>query len=141
MALETLHPMVIHFPIALLLTAFLFETVALVCRVPALHRIAFWNLILGMWGTLAAVITGGMATLSVRVSGPSRSVLWAHELLGCVAFALAAVAGSWHLAVGSAMPRPARWMAWGVLGLACAVMSVAGYLGGRLVYEFNLVGP
>ena len=56
--MESAHPLVVHFPIALLLTAVLLDLAALVLRRPGLHRIALWNLSLGALGAGIAVLTG-----------------------------------------------------------------------------------
>lgn len=141
MSVEILHPMTVHFPIALLLASFVSETVALVFKVPSWHRISFWNLLFGTWGALAAVITGGIAATAARHgSVQSYQTQRGHELVGSLAFAMAVMALSWHLAVGKEMRRTSRWIAWGWLGLTCAVIALASHLGGRLVYEFKVMG-
>ena len=141
MSVELLHPMVVHFPIALLLVSFFCETIALALKIPSWHRLSFWNLIFGMWGALAAVMTGGIAsTMTEHYSFQSYGVQQWHEMTGALAFAMTVIVGSWHLAVGKQMKPVSRWIAWGLLGLTCLVMTVAAYLGGRLVYEFKVVG-
>jgi uncharacterized membrane protein len=60
-----LHPMVVHFPVALLLTGLVFELVAAVRGSPALARTALMLLVLGFVGALAAVATG-LASPEVR---------------------------------------------------------------------------
>lgn len=140
MPLEVLHPMTVHFPIALLLVAFLVETLALVLKAPAWHRVAFWNLVLGTWAALAAAVTGGIAAAIAKPpSWESRSVLDLHGFWGALAFAAATTVMAWHLAAGQAMSRQSRWVAWGLLGVTCGIMTFAAHLGARLVYEYGLV--
>jgi uncharacterized membrane protein len=57
--------MVVHFPVALLLTGLVFELVAAVRGSPALARTALMLLVLGFVGALAAVATG-LASPEVR---------------------------------------------------------------------------
>ena len=47
--MESVHPLVVHFPIALLLTALLLDGAGLVFRRPDLHRLALWNLCWERW--------------------------------------------------------------------------------------------
>ena len=56
--MESVHPLMVHFPIALLLTAPLADLVAFVLKRPAFYRIGLWNLSLGTLGAGAAVRTG-----------------------------------------------------------------------------------
>ena len=73
--MESLHPLVVHFPIALLLSAVGLELLALLLKRPALHRISLWNLCLGTLGAAAAVLTG----LRAEVAG-LRTELRSFEL-------------------------------------------------------------
>lgn len=140
MPIEVLHPMTVHFPIALLIVAFVVETLALAFRMPAWHRVSFWNLVLGTWGALAAAITGGVAAAVAQPpSWESRTVLNLHSVWGTLAFACAAAIASFHLAAGKEMPRRSRWIAWGLLGVTCGVITFASHLGARLVYEYGVV--
>ncbi len=133
------HPMVVHFPIALLVVALLIETLALILPRAGWHRVALWNLVLGTWGALLAVITGGIAAAGARpVLEESRNVLEMHGTIGTLAFALAAAVNGWHLAAGQQMSRRSRWIAWGFLVLTCGVLAYAAHLGARLVYEYGL---
>ncbi len=140
MPLEALHPMMVHFPIALLWAALLVETLALAFRKPGWHKITLWNLVLGTWGALAAAVTGGISAAAVGAPPTQAAArgLEAHSVWGMSAFALAVTVNAWHLAAGQQMKRPARWMAWGLLALTCGVMTYAGHLGARLVYEHGL---
>lgn len=140
MPVEVLHPMTVHFPIALLLVSFLVETLALGLKIPAWHRVSFWNLILGTWGALAAAVTGGVSAAMVKhPSWQSWAVLERHSLWGALAFAGATGVAAWHLAAGKQMSRRSRWIAWGCLGMVCAIMTFASHLGARLVYEYGVV--
>ncbi len=141
MPAEALHPMMVHFPIALLLVSLLVETLALFFKKPAWHRITLWNLVLGTWGALATVVTGGIsaAVASPGVAPEVARALEAHTVWGMVSFLLAVTVNAWHLGAGQQMKRSARWMAWGLLFVTCGVVSYTGHLGARLVYQYGLV--
>lgn len=139
---ETLHPMVVHFPIALLLAALATETLGLALNTPSWHQISLWNLVVGTLGALAAVVTGGIASgVAEQVSAESLRVQQIHEVLGCLVLLLAALVSGWHMAAGEKMTRVQRWRAWWLLALTCAVTAAAGHFGGLLVYKFGVVCP
>ncbi|MCK9425125.1 MAG: hypothetical protein M0Q21_03680 [Ignavibacteriaceae bacterium] len=132
-----LHPMIVHFPIALLIVGFLSEVVGLFLKKEFFTKAAFYLLILGTLGVVAAYITGDIAGDGVSETGQLKNALETHEH--------AAQLTLWLMA-GAAIVRIALvWMkkfegvfkyAAFVLFLA-GVLSVArtGYYGGELVYK------
>lgn len=138
----TLHPMMVHFPIAMLLAALATETLGLLLKTPSWHRISLWNLVVGTLGALAAVVSGGIASGVLEPgSAESMRVQRIHEVLGCLVLLLAALVSGWHMVAGERMTRVHRWRAWYLLALTCGVTAVAGHFGGLLVYKFGVASP
>lgn len=133
--------MFVHFPIALLLAAFASETLALAFNVPAWRRISLWNLVLGTWGALAAAVTGGISAAAVTQPPGSRAVLMAHTVGGCLVLGVAGLVTAWRLSAEKQMDARRRWICWALLGVACVLTAYTGHLGGRLVFEFDVVPP
>jgi uncharacterized membrane protein len=135
--MHPIHPMAVHFPIALLSASVLFDLFSGRWQSEGL-RVASWNtLLLGLGGAVAAVITGSIAEEAVEHSGVPKQVLEIHETLGFATF--------WVFAGLSGL-RIAEWLGWIrerrplrlVLGLgAVALLFIASYYGGSLVYEFG----
>jgi len=132
-----LHPMIVHFPIALLMVGFLSEIIGLTLKKEFFTKAAFYLLILGTLGVVAAYITGDIAGDGVSETGQLKNALETHE--HAAQFTL------W-LMVGAAIARIA--LVWlkkldGILKYAAfvlffaGVLSVArtGYYGGELVYK------
>jgi uncharacterized membrane protein len=129
--------MAVHFPIALLSASVLFELLAGKWRPEEFKSASLYMLLLGLAGALISVITGSMAEEAVEHSGVPERVLEIHETLGFATF--------WLFAGLSAL-RVAAWLGWirerplvsSAVGLAgVAVLFVASYYGGSLVYEFG----
>jgi uncharacterized membrane protein len=129
--------MAVHFPIALLSASVLFELLAGKWRLEEFKSASLYTLLLGLAGALISVITGSMAEEAVEHSGVPERVLEIHESLGFATFWM--FAGLFGL-------RVAAWLGWIrerpfvslILGLAgVAVLFVASYYGGSLVYEFG----
>ena len=79
------HPMVVHFPTALFPTSFLFDLLSWGIAEPVLVKVAFYNIAVGLLGSLLAILTGlvdyfGMVPGSrkhrVTTSGPGLKQIW-----------------------------------------------------------------
>ena len=138
--MESIHPALVHFPIALLVTAFLFETLALAMRRPAWHRISLWNLGLGTLGAGVAVLTGRMAETVAKHSPEIEKVLEQHERLGYLVLGLALALVGWRLIRRDRLGPRSRWAVWVLLAALCVLVGTTAHLGGRLVYEFGVGG-
>ncbi len=138
--MESLHPMTVHFPIALLLAALLIEALALIFKHPDLHRTSLWVLGLGAMGAIAAVVTGRMAEGVAKHSLEIHQVMHLHERLGYVVLGLAIVVTGWRLLKKDRLTLRTRRIAWALLVVACGIMAFSAHLGGRLVYEFGVGG-
>ena len=141
--MHPLHPMAVHFPIALLSASVLFDLLSSRWRQKDMRIVSLYTLILGLAGALIAVLTGAAAEEAVEHSGVPEWVLEIHETLGFTTF--------WVFA-GLLGLRAADWFGWIrerrslsiSLGLgAVAVLIIASYYGRSLVYDFGagVAGP
>ena len=74
-----LHPMIIHFPIALLIVGFLFETIGLFVQKEFFSKTGFYLLILGTIGVITAYFTGQSAGNGISEAGTLKQALETHE--------------------------------------------------------------
>ena len=138
--MQSVHPMVVHFPIALLSVAALLDVAALLLKRPGLHRIALWNQSLGAMAAAVAVATGLRAEQVAKHSFEIWQVMERHERLGIATLILSLMAAAWRLAHRDQLTPRARILTT-VLGLLAVVtLSFGARLGGRLVYEFGVGG-
>jgi len=137
---ESVHPLVVHFPIALLITALLLDGFALALKRPPLHRVALWNLTLGTCGAGVAVWTGYRATDIARHSFEIHQVMELHRKLGIATLILGSLVVIWRLWKRDRLGLPAKLLVFlAMLGMA-GTLSYGAHLGGRLVYEFGVGG-
>ena len=68
MSLDEIHPLIIHFPIALLSAGFLFDFLSYMLKQKGLESAGWWNLILGVVSSLCALITGLITDLASKPS-------------------------------------------------------------------------
>jgi uncharacterized membrane protein len=136
--LHPIHPMVVHFPIALLSTSVLTDALAMGrWRHQELRVTSLSMLLIGLAGAIVAVITGSLAEHAAERSGVPEQVLELHEALGFSS--LWVFAGLLGLRIAEARgwvrQRPLLSLALGLV--AVIVLFAASYYGGSLVYEFG----
>ena len=74
-----LHPIIVHFPIALLIVGFLFDLTGAILNRDFFSKTGFYLLILGTLGVLAAYISGNIAGDGVSEVGALKQALENHE--------------------------------------------------------------
>lgn len=135
--MHPIHPMVVHFPIALLSASVLFDLLATRWKSEQFRSASLYTLILGLAGALISVVSGHMAEEAVEHTAVPEQVLEIHEKLGFATF--------WIFA-GLLGLRAAEWLGWmrerRVLTItleigAVIVLFVASYYGGSLVYDYG----
>lgn len=122
------HPVVVHFPVALLLAAVLAEALALLSRRPAWSGTARYCLLLGSLGAVVASATGWAWADAEDLAATTHRWLG----LGTTAFALGTTLLAWR--ARRLAHAGGRW-AWRLALLAtAALVALTGYQGGRLTY-------
>jgi uncharacterized membrane protein len=135
--LTHLHPMIVHFPIALLFVGFLADAAGLIFKKEFFTRSGFYLLILGTIGVVSAYLSGNYAGEGVTEAGALKQALETHEN--------AATLTLW-LMVGAALVRIAmvvlkkyvgayRWIALLIFFLGVLSIARTGFYGGELVYK------
>lgn len=133
--------MIVHFPIALLLTALALDSLALLVKRPALHRVALWNLGLGTLGAGVAVLTGYQAAEIAKHTFEIHQVMELHRKLGIATLILGGFIVVWRLWKRDQLGVRARLFTLLVMLVMTGTLSYGAHLGGRLVYEFGVGGP
>ncbi len=134
------HPMVVHFPIALILVGFLAEVVSLFFKKEkCLSRTGFYLLILGTLSAIVAWTTGQLFT-DTPSGGAIAAIFEKHENGGLVTM-IVMIAGSlfrsW-LMISRKEETKLRWVAFGVYCLAFASVIYTGFMGGTMVYNYMM---
>ena len=127
------HVVFVHFPIALTITAIVFEWLA--ARKPgpraaALADAAYWNLTAAAVMSVAAVATGVLAWRWQLEGAPLRGTLLLHALFGGAS--AVAILLLWWLRFRQrdcVVSSPGRWY-FALTVVAFVIITVAGHLGG-----------
>ena len=135
--LTHLHPMILHFPIALLIVGFLFDVVALFYKQEQMSRIGFYLLVLGALGTIAALLSGENAGEGIVEQGLLKDAIEKHEHAAELTLWLVGVTAVARLVLVVLKKYTGVFKAAVLVLFLASVLSVArtGYYGGKLVYE------
>jgi uncharacterized membrane protein len=138
--LQNIHPLVVHFPLALLPVATLFYLLAWVSRRDSVAWMALWLLVLGSVSGTVAAGTGLYADEGVMVDPSVREqLLDLHKLWMLSTLGSSAVLTIWALA-GRPFPTRGRGVFVLLLLAVLAIMAHGADYGGRLVYDYNAGG-
>jgi uncharacterized membrane protein len=133
-----IHPLLVHFPIALLLASVVLSWADLLWKGKNFERAAWYTLLLGLTGTVVTVATGLIAAQDVPPGSPAQATLNTHRLLGVatfVVFGLQAICAWRNKGVYSPGKR-ALHTAIQLVGVALIV--TVGFFGGELVYTYGV---
>ena len=135
-----LHPFVLHFAVALLLMAPLFDVLGLLLHREALLLAGRWNTLFGTAAAVLALLTGLGAEASLGPhSDAGEALLHLHRALGFVLMAVWIPIAGWRAASRLPLPSRARTLYLAAAISGAAILTVETVLGGTMVYQ-NGVG-
>ena len=125
------HVVLIHFPIALFITAVAFDLVAQWTKCRSLAHTAYYNLLMAAISTVPALATGLLAWRFQLEGKELKGILLLHLILACVSTALIWLVWWVHFhARRKTVYLPAYRLALEVL--AVGIVALTGHLGGFL---------
>jgi uncharacterized membrane protein len=138
-----IHPLLVHFPIALLYAAIAVDLVGCVCWCnKPLRQTATLLYALGTVGAIAAYLTGRAASQSIWIPGMAQAVLkqhWDWALRTVWFFAIVTVVRFVLLRPSRRDPAVATVAAFALVGLVGAgLLLETGDRGGRLVFQHGV---
>lgn len=139
LSLSHLHPMLVHFPIALIVVGFIVDVASILYKKEAcLSTLGFYLLILGTLAALTALLTGTLFT--DEMSGAAGTVKDTHELFAWTTVGILVVLSAFRIFLkAKALEGTSfKWIALTLYGLAAISVSITGFYGGTLVYNYMM---
>jgi uncharacterized membrane protein len=134
-----LHPMLVHFPIALVIFGFLAELASLFFKKEEwLSNAGFYLLVLGTITALSAWLTGTFFTSPMSDSAgeiKARHEFFAWLTLGSL---ITASVVSILIRSGKMENSNLKWFSFALYALAVVFVSITGFYGGTLVYNYMM---
>jgi uncharacterized membrane protein len=136
--LDVIHPIVVHFVIAMALISVVFDLVGVVTKRQNLFEVSFWNLLVATVAIFVAIIFGQVEAGLANPYGASRDILNIHSTIGWSLAGVLAVLTGWRYVVRQKDPTvlPAGFVV--VDGLLAALVFTQVYLGDKLVWVYGL---
>jgi uncharacterized membrane protein len=134
------HPMIVHFPIALIITGFLADVVFLFFRSEkCLSRTGFYLMVLGALAAIAAWTTGQLFT-NEPAQGEILSVFEKHETGAIITMILMIIGAGLriYLVRSKKEDTSLKWVVFIIYLLAVGTVSFTGLMGGTMVYKYML---
>lgn len=137
MDLTHLHPMIVHFPIALLIVGFLFDIAGSITKRESFTQTAFYLIILGALGVIAAFITGDQAGSGITEEGALKQALENHEDAATLTIWIVSIVAAFRIALVllKKFKGVLKMVSLALFLIAVLAIARTGYYGGELVYK------
>ena len=135
---DTLHPIVVHFVIAMVLFAFVCDVVGYLTGKTHLFEVSWWNMSVATVAIFVAVIFGQFEAGLAQPYDLVKSVLNYHTLIGWSLSGLIAAITAWRYILRSRNPQklPIHYIAAGLI--LTVIVGLQVYLGDQLVWVYGL---
>lgn len=137
---DHLHPLIVHFPIAVITVGFFADVVSLFFRSEkCLSRTGFYLMILGSVAAIAAWSSGHLFT-EAPTQGEILKVFINHKT-GALVTIILIISGTLYrifLVIKKQEESPKKWISFGFYLLAFLAVTFTGFMGGKMVYDFML---
>ncbi len=126
-----IHPLVVHFPVALWIVSLLFDVLAWYRQDPLYRRAAYWLVGLGLLGAAVSVGSGWLDLLGYERGGVEPGIVrrhWMHSILAYASTVVYLLNFLWRWRRENRVTS----VLLGISILGAILIAVAAYLGGAL---------
>ncbi len=135
MFFSMLHPLAVHFPMALLVSGTLFRLMGKIQKEDAILEAGRFNLIFGFWTLPPAFLIGLLGKSEIKIQPAFESYIDSHLLYSSLAFGIFAV-----IIILNRLPknRLSGFLHYLLCIFGLAAILATGFFGGELVHRFDL---
>ena len=134
-----LHPMLVHFPIALVIFGFLADLASLLFKKEAwLSKAGFYLLIIGTLAAIVTWLTGSFFTS--ELSGAAGKIKETHALFATITVCLLLITSALRILMELRKVQTGglKWISFSLYALAAVCVGITGLYGGTLVYSYMM---
>ena len=128
------HPLFVHFPIALLLESLAFYFLGTIFKKDELLRAGKWTLYFGTLSAAVTVWTGLQAAKTAPHEGDAHQLMMMHQYFGFTVLGLSLALSAWIFFSKSYIPSKGRILFLAGLVLLGAALTQGADFGGRMVF-------
>lgn len=130
-----LHPLIVHFPIALLFVAGAFYIYSVIKSSESIFSTAALLHLVGGISFIAAILTGQQAESVVTHTPEIHEMIEQHELLSYLSIWVFGLMYIWQMLRSKKFLQVEKFAFIGIFSVLLAVMAYSAHLGGKMVYE------
>ncbi|MBD2770919.1 DUF2231 domain-containing protein [Iningainema tapete] len=135
---DTIHPIIVHFVIAMVLFAFVCDVIGYFTRSARLYEVSWWNMFIATISIFIAIIFGQLEAGLAEPYNAVEPVLNLHTIVGWSLSGIIAAITAWRYVIRLRNPfhLPFSYLGMGLV-LTCVVFLQV-YLGDKLVWVYGL---
>ena len=136
--IDVIHPIVVHFVIAMALISVVFDIIGVISGKKNLFEVSFWNLIVATVAIFVAIIFGQVEAGLANPYGASRDILNLHSTIGWSLAGVLALLTGWRYVERQKDPAnlPRGFLVFDLVLAGLVITQV--YLGDKLVWVYGL---
>jgi len=136
--MPNIHPLIVHFPIALLTAFLLMELLNFFTGKESFRAAATWMLYLGAVGALGAVLAGLWAASTVSHYEEVHAVMLKHRNIGITVLALSLFLSAWRIYSGGRFSGKGQAFHLAIAFIMVTIMALGADKGGLMVYKYGV---
>ncbi len=133
--MPNIHPIAVHFAIALFTVSVFCDVAAYFVRDERLKTAAWVNLIIAEISVIIAVLTGFSAEGSIIMNSQAQKLFEVHEIISVISLAVISILFIWRVFNRGEPRRKIQRLYLVVALIALTLILTTGHYGGRMVYE------
>jgi uncharacterized membrane protein len=135
---DTIHPIVVHFVIAMVVFAVFCDLIGFITRKTTLFEVSWWNMCIATISIFVAIIFGQFEAGLAKPYDLAKTALNYHTLIGWSLSGIIAAITAWRYVLRNRDPHklPFQYIAVGLL--LTVIVGVQVYLGDKLVWVYGL---
>lgn len=134
---DPIHPIVVHFIIAMVLFSFLCDLIGYFTDSHHFFEVSFWNLFVATLAIFVAILFGQFEAGLANVYAASKSTLNLHTIIGWSLSAILVATFAWRLVIRNHNPLRIPRAYLGVATVVSFLVCFQTYLGSQLVWVYG----
>ncbi|MEC4819038.1 MAG: DUF2231 domain-containing protein [Scytonema sp. PMC 1069.18] len=135
---DPLHPIIVHFVIAMVFFSFVCDVVGYLTRNHRLFEVSFWNMFVASSAIFFAIIIGQLEAGLARPYEAAQQTLTYHTIIGWSLSALFVGITAWRFVIRARNPLKVPPAYLGVATFLLCLVSLQVYLGSKLFWVYGL---
>lgn len=137
-AIENIHPVLVHFPIAFFTAFFIVDSIGVLAKKSQWRYVSAWLLYLGTLSAIFTVIAGLFAANSVEHGDDVHDIMDRHQHIGIAVLSLSLFLSAWRLKQWGIRSTGVNTVFLSLSGFLCFLLFLGADLGGLMVYQYGV---